>query len=112
MEIKASIYHEDNDTIDILNKDGTKTCLLCAAIEDSLHTGIIGRSKLVWLKENEPPTYAELAIKGRLQEYIDHQYTQSYQQQQDAIEKQLTEHFNGDKAYAAALAREIMRYER
>jgi hypothetical protein len=32
--------------------------------------------------------------------------------QQDTIEKQLTEHFNGDKAYAAAIAREIMMYDR
>lgn len=111
MEIKSNIYHDENDTIDIFAKDGTKTYLLCATIEDSLHTGIIGHSKLVWLKENEPSAYAELAITGRLQDFID-QYTESYQQQQDTIEKQLTAHFNGDKAYTAAIAREIMRYDR
>ena len=47
MEIKVSICHEENATIDISTTDGTKTCLLCAAIENTLRTGIIGRSKLV-----------------------------------------------------------------
>lgn len=111
METKVSIYHEENDTIDISATDSTKTYLLCAAIENSLHTGIIGRSKLTWLKENEPSTYADLAITGQLQDFID-QYAQSYNQQQTTIKKQLTEHFNGDKTYAAAIAREIMRYDR
>lgn len=111
MKIKARTYHEDNNTIDIINKDGTKTCLLCTTIEDSLYTGIIGRSKLVWLKENGPSTYTELTINGQLQNFIA-QDTKSYHQQQDIIEKQLTEHFNGDKAYATAIAREIMRYDK
>lgn len=84
-------------------------CILCAAIENSLHTDMISRSKLVWLKDNEPFTYAELIIKGALQDFLD-QYTESYQQQQNTIEKQLTVHFNGNKAYAAAIAREIMMY--
>lgn len=85
--------------------------ILCVAIEDSLHTDIISRSKLVWLKDNEPFTYAELVVKGDLQDFLD-QYAESYYQQQDIIEKQLIKHFNGDKAYAAAIAKEIMMYGR
>jgi hypothetical protein len=109
MKIKACTYHDENDTIDVLATDGTKMCLLCAAIGNSLHTDIIGRSKLVWLKDNEPSTYAELVIKGALQDFLN-QYAESYHQQQAIIEKQLTAHFGGDKAYAAAIAREIMMY--
>ena len=109
MEIKACAYHEDRNTISILTTDGIQMSLLCTAIEDSLQTDIIGRSKLVWLKDNEPSTYAELFFKGALQDFLD-QYTESYRRQQEAIEKQLTGHFNGDKAYAAAIAREIMMY--
>ena len=110
-KIKSCKYNNDNDTIDIIKTDGSKVSILCAAVEDSLKTTITTRSKLVWLKDNEPSTYAELVITERLQHFLD-QYAESYHRQQDTIEKQLTEHFNGDKAYAAAIAREIMMYDR
>lgn len=110
MKIKACTYHDENDTIDILATDGTKMCILCAAIENSLHTDMIGRSKLAWLKDNEPFTYAELVITDRLQSFLD-QYAESYHRQQETVEKQLTRHFNGDRAYAASVAREIMMYD-
>lgn len=109
MDIKACTYNGENETIEVIVTDGLKMCILCAAIEESLHTEIIGRSKLIWLKDNEPLTYAELFIKGALQDFLD-RYAKNYHQQQDAIEKQLTVHFTGDKAYAAAIAREIMMY--
>lgn len=109
MKIKACTYHDENDTIDVLAMDGTKMCILCAAIENGLHTDIIGRSKLIWLKDNEPSTYAELVVTDGLQSFLD-QYAKNYCRQQETIEKQLTEHFNGDKAYAAAIAREIVMY--
>jgi len=109
MEIKACAYHEDRNTISILTTDGIQMSLLCTTIEYSLHTDIVGHSKLVWLKDNESSTYAELVLKGALQDFLD-QYTESYRRQQETIEKQLTGHFNGDRAYAAAIAREIMMY--
>ena len=109
-EIKSCKYNNDNDIIDIIKTDGSKMSILCAAVEDSLHTTITTRSKLIWLKDNEPSTYAELIITGRLQSFLD-RYAESYQRQQDTIEKQLIEHYNGDKAYAAAIAREIMMYD-
>lgn len=109
MRIKACTYHDENNTIDVVTTDNTKMSLLCAAIENSLHMDMIGRSKLIWLKDNEPSTYAELFVKGALQDFLD-RYAESYHQQQDTIEKQLTAHFGGDKAYAAAIAREIMMY--
>jgi len=110
MEIKACTYHDENNTIEIIKTDGSKMSILCAVVEDSLNTTITTRSKIVWLKDNEPSTYAELVITGRLQDFLD-QYAESCHRQQDTIEKQLTEHFNGDKTYAAAIAREIMMYD-
>jgi len=111
MKIKACTYHDEKDTIDVLAMDGTKMCILCAAIENGLHTDIIGRSKLIWLKDNEPSTYAELVVTDRLQGFL-YQCAESYYRQQKSIEKQLTKHFGGDRAYAAAIAREIMMYDR
>lgn len=108
-EINICKYNADNNTIGIVKSNGSKMSILCTAVEESLSTTIISRSKLIWLKDNESSTYAELAITGRLQEFLD-QYAESYHRQQDTIEKQLTKHFNGDKTYAAAIAREIMMY--
>jgi len=110
-EIKSCKYNNDNDTIDIIKNDGCKLSILCAAVEDSLNTTITTRSKLIWLKDNEPSTYSELVITGGLQSFLD-QYAESYHQQQDIIEKQLTDHFDGDKTYAATIARDIMMYGR
>lgn len=62
--------------------------ILCATEDERLSTTITSCSKLVWLKDNEPSTYAELVITGRLQEFLD-QYAESYYRQQDTIEKQL-----------------------
>ena len=111
VEIKSCKYNDDNNTIDIIKTDGSKMSILCAAVEKSLSTTITTRSKLVWLKDIEPSTYVELVITGKLQNFLD-QYAESYHNQQDTIEKQFTEHFNGDKAYAAAITREIMMYDR
>ncbi len=111
MKIETCTYNDENDTINVLATDGRKMCILCTAIENSIHMDLIGRSKLVWLKDNEPSTYAELVITERLQGFLD-QYAKSYYLQQEIIENRLTEHFDGDKAYAAAIAREIMMYNR
>jgi hypothetical protein len=46
---------------------------------------------------------------GRMQAFL-YQYDESCRRQEETIEKQLTEHFNGDKVYAAAIAREIKMY--
>lgn len=109
VEIKICKYNADNDTIEIVKSNGSKMSILCAAVEESLNTTMASCSKLVWLKDNEPSTYVELVITGRLQEFLD-RYAVSCCRQQDNIEKQLTKHVNGDKAYAAAIAREIMMY--
>jgi hypothetical protein len=80
MKIETCTYNAENDTLDMLTTNGSKMNILCAVIEDSIHTGIIGRSKLIWLKDNEPSTYAELVVTDRLQEFLD-QYTEGYHKQ-------------------------------
>jgi hypothetical protein len=110
LEIKACKYNCDTDSITFAKPGGSTMTILCSAVEETLHTTVITRSKLVWLKENEPSTYAELIVTDRMQDFLS-QYGENYRQQEEGIEKQLTEHFNGDKAYAAAIAREIMMYD-
>lgn len=107
--IESCEYDANKDIVSVVKGDGSKISILCAAVEESLSTTAASRAKLVWIKENEPSTYAELVITGRLQKFVDG-YDDSHYRQQEIIEKQLTVHFNGDKGYAAAIAREIMMY--
>jgi len=83
-EIKSCKYNADNDTIDIIKNKGSKMSILCATVEESVSTTMTSRSKLIWLKDNEPSTYAELVITGRLQEFLD-QYAESYHRQLRSI---------------------------
>lgn len=108
-EIKFCKYDHDNDTLHVNKADGCKLSIMCAAVEYCLKTITVTNSKLIWLKENEPSTYAELYITGRLQAFLG-QYGGSWHRQQKAIEKQLIEHFSGDEVYSASIAREIMMY--
>ena len=109
MKAKKWNFNMDDGTINVIYENGSSVSFLCSAIEAELHTTLASESKLQWLKDNEPSTYAQLAVSGELQSYLD-RYSHSYYEQQDNIEKQLTDHFNGDKAYAASIAREIMMY--
>lgn len=109
LEIRDCKYNCETDSISFTKPDGSVMTILCSAIEDSLHTTVITRSKLIWLKENEPSTYAELIVTDKMQDFLS-QYGENYRRQEENIEKQLTEHFNGDKAYAASIAKEIMMY--
>jgi hypothetical protein len=71
-----------------------------------MHTA--ARSRLRWLKENEPYTFAKLVLQRDLKQYSN-EYSRNYVQQQNELEQQLTIHFQ-DKAYTQAIAREMMMY--
>ena len=60
-------YDTDKDIVSVIKSGGSKMSILCAALEESLST----TAKLVWIKENEPSTYEELVITGRLQGFLD-----------------------------------------
>ena len=107
MTIKSWQYNDDTGTIDIICSDGAKISLNCSEIESELDTTIQSRSKLVWLIENEPLTYADLVLNGDMQDYLN-RIDKSYIEQSDTIRNQLEAKY--DKQTADNITREFMMY--
>lgn len=79
---------------------------------DSMHAEasfMYGFKLASWIMIEVMTGKGELVVTDRLQSFLD-QYAESYHRQQETVEKQLTRHFDDDRAYAAAIAREIMMY--
>jgi len=106
MKLRACHYDENFDIMTAVYADGTTCSFNCSEIEATLDTHAAVRSRLVWLKENEPFTYAELILHNDLKRYSK-EYSREYQKQQKELEDRLDVHYQ-DKAYAQAIAREIM----
>lgn len=106
MQLRACHYDEDSDIMTAVYADGTTCRFNCSEIEDALDMHAAVRSRLVWLKEKEPFAYAGLVLQNDLKRYAK-EYSREYLEQQNELEEQLTLHFQ-DKAYAKAIAREIM----
>ncbi|NJD02079.1 MAG: hypothetical protein FIA99_05670 [Ruminiclostridium sp.] len=107
-KIKSCEYNNDNDTITAIKTDGSKVSILCAAVEDSLNTTMTTRSKLVWLKENEPSTYTELVLDGKIQQFLN-DVDKSHHQIEINIKQQLTPKFGEN--IAGQIAREFIMYD-
>lgn len=106
-EIKSCTYNPDNDTIYIIKPDGSKMHILCATVEDSLNTTVTARSKLVWLKENEPSTYAELVLDYKMQQFLDG-IDKSRRRIENNVKQQLVPRFGEN--IAGQIAREFTMY--
>lgn len=108
MQFRACHYDEDHDVMTVVFADGTTCRLNCSEIEAILdtHTHAAARSRLIWLKEKEPFAYAELVLNNDLKQYAK-EYSREYLKQQNELTEQLANHYQ-DKAYAQAIAREIM----
>lgn len=107
-EIKFCEYNNDNDTITVIKTDGSTVSILCAAVEDSFKTTITTRSKLIWLKDNEPSTYAELVLDGKMQQFLDG-VDKSHRQIKNNVKQLLTSRFGEN--IASQIAREFMMYD-
>lgn len=107
MKVKSYHFNIDTGTIDIVCLNGAKISLKCSEIESELDTTVQSRSKLVWLIENEPLTYAHLVLNGGMQDYLN-RIDKSYSEQSDRIRNQLEEKY--DKQTADNIAREFMMY--
>ena len=107
-KIKSCEYNNDNDTITVIKTDGSTVSILCTAVEDSLNTTITTRSKLIWLKENEPSTYAELVLDGKMQQFLDG-VDISRRQIENSVKQQLISKFGEN--IARQIAREFMMYD-
>jgi len=81
--------------------------ILCTAIEDNLNTTITTRSKLIWLKENVPTTYAELVPDNKMQQFLDC-VDKSRRQIENNIKQQLIPKLG--EHIARQIAREFMMY--
>lgn len=106
MKLRACHYNECSDIMMVIFGDGTTRRLICSEIEATLDMHASARSHLIWLKEKEPFTYAELVITNNLKRYVE-KYRREYLMQQNELAEQLEAHYQ-DKAYAQAIAREIM----
>lgn len=106
MQLRACQYDENSDVMTVVFADG-KTCRLnCSEIEATLDTNAAARSRLIWLKEKELFAYADLFLQHDLKRYAE-EYSREYMKQQNELAEQLADHYQ-DKAYAQAIAREIM----
>jgi len=106
MQLRACHYDEDSDVMTVVFADGTTCRLNCSEIEATLDTHAAARSRLIWLKEKETFAYAELVLQHDLKRYAE-EYSREYLKQQNELAEQLADHYQ-DKAYAQAIAREIM----
>lgn len=100
MQIRACHYIEDHDVMTVIFADGTMRCLHCAEVEVTLNMHMVARSRLMWLKENEPYFYAEWVIHDDVKHYAA-EYSREYLQQQNALADQLAAHYQ-DRAHAEA----------
>lgn len=107
-KIKSCEYNNDNDTITAIMTDSSKVSILCAAVEDNLSTTITIRSKLIWLKDNEPATYAELVFDGKMQQFLD-DIEKSHHQIENNVKQQLMPRFGEN--IANQIAREFIMYD-
>lgn len=68
--ITSAVYDDDKNIIIVSFEKGTTATIYCGWIEDRYGTTVASRSDLNWLIDNEPRTYAELILFGRVQEYL------------------------------------------
>ncbi|NLB81202.1 MAG: hypothetical protein GX800_06265 [Clostridiaceae bacterium] len=106
--IKHCAYNMDSGTIDIIWENDTAVSLLCSQIEKELDTTILTRSRLDWLIDNEPLTYAKLVLSGEIQSYLS-QYAKDQTEQENNIRQQLEKHYPPETA--REIAREFMMYD-
>ena len=55
MELKSCTYYGENGTIDVIARDGSKMTILCAEIEDSMHTTLLAARSWYGLKTMNRP---------------------------------------------------------
>lgn len=95
-------YDADNGIIYKLEGDYYIPEVFTTIVEETLSLSLPGRTKLEFMKENEPWLYVELAEQDRLEEYLQN-FSREMQEQIATIAHQM-----GGDANAEACAREIV----
>jgi hypothetical protein len=105
--IKSCEFNMDTACVDIVYYSGGTLSIYTPMIEKSLQTTACSRSKLDWLIENAPLEYAEMALDGMMQTYLD-MIDDTGQDQLRNYTDRLAERF--PRSIAEDIAREMMMY--
>lgn len=106
--IMAAGYDIDTGMLVVMFCDGTTAEYYVSDYEATLRTSMAANSQLDWMLYEDPLTYAELMITGKMQEYLN-SFASEQRSIQEGVRDQLRERF--DNATAEYLAREFMRYD-
>ena len=63
-------FNIDTACVELKYDDNSMISIDCTAVENELDASMLQRSELDWLIYNKPLEYADLVLKGGLEEYI------------------------------------------
>lgn len=63
-------FNMDSGCVELKWSDGLTVSIICDAVEQSFETTLRQRTEMEWLIWNEPLSYAELVMSGKLAEYL------------------------------------------
>lgn len=70
MKLISCVFNFDTANVDLLFDDGSSLVIDCNAVENQYGTTMRHRSELDWLIYNEPLSYAQMLLDGRMEEYL------------------------------------------
>lgn len=70
MKLISCVFNFDTANVDLLFDDGSSLVIDCTAIENQYGTTMQRRSELDWLIYNEPLSYAQMLLDGKMEEYL------------------------------------------
>lgn len=68
--IKSCEFNIDTASVEVKYLDGTMISIYCPGVEDEIADNMYERSELDWLIYNDPVTYANLILNGKIEEYV------------------------------------------
>ena len=63
-------FNMDTGCVETKNDDGSIISINCTAVENQIADSIYQRAELDWLIYNEPHTYVNLILSGKIEIYI------------------------------------------
>lgn len=60
----------DTASVELRYQDGSMVSIYCPAVEDLVAENRVQRAELDWLVYNEPLTYAQLVLSGKIECYL------------------------------------------
>lgn len=63
-------FNIDTASVELKYTDGSMVSIYCPAVEDEVAENMYQRSELDWLIYNEPHTYVNLILSGKIEGYL------------------------------------------